>query len=243
MSFDDGYRRWRVSTPHASLMGEDYPESIEPFSFVPFGALSELAAALELGPGQTLVDLGCGRGGIGLWVATRTGSDLIGVDSSRVAIADARRRAHQRRLPQHRSTEFVVADAARTGLGDSCADGLICVDVLQLVTDPELLVQEIARLLRPGGALVLTTWEGSGAAPDRFPRRIASLLTRVGLVDIKVREHPDWLQRQLSIYSHAIERVAAGEADDAIVDLADEGRTWQSICHHVRRVSATARSG
>lgn len=224
-------------------MGEGYPESIEPFSFVPFAALPEIAEDLGLEPGHTLVDLGCGRGGIGLWLAARTRSDLIGVDSSRVAIADARRRAHPRRLPQYGSTEFVVADAARTGLAGGCAHALICVDVLQLVTDPDLLMQEIARLLRSDGALVLTTWEGSDAAPDRFPRGIASLLTGVGLVNIEVREHPDWLQRQLSIYSQAIERAAVGEADDAMVDLANEGRSWQSICQQVRRISVTARFG
>lgn len=46
MSFDAGYRRWRASDEHAALIGEGYPETIQPFSFVPFAALPELASTI-----------------------------------------------------------------------------------------------------------------------------------------------------------------------------------------------------
>jgi len=47
----------------------------------------------DLAPGQTLVDLGCGRGGPGLWLAREAGALLIGVDFSPVAADQATHRA------------------------------------------------------------------------------------------------------------------------------------------------------
>lgn len=138
--FDSGYRRWRLSRDHAALLGEGYPKTIEPFSFVPFSSLTDIAATLTVGSGQTLVEMGCGRGGIGLWLAHRIGSDLVGVDSSSVAVADARQQASQH--PWLGSARLVVADVAGTGLVSGCASALMCVDILQLVPDPEVLVTD-----------------------------------------------------------------------------------------------------
>ncbi|MHB8296671.1 MAG: methyltransferase domain-containing protein, partial [Acidimicrobiales bacterium] len=71
--FDGGYRRRRASAAHASLLGEGLPPEVEPFSFVPMEGLELLARLAAIGTGQTLVDLGCGRGGPGMWLAKRIG--------------------------------------------------------------------------------------------------------------------------------------------------------------------------
>ena len=63
--WDEGYRRWRASSVHAELMGEGLPAPIEPFSFVPLDGLQMMVPLLALLSGQTLVDVGCGRGGPG----------------------------------------------------------------------------------------------------------------------------------------------------------------------------------
>jgi hypothetical protein len=58
-----GLRRvWQAASP-------DLPLEIEPYSFVSVGLLGHVADALGLSPGTTLVDLGCGRDGPGLWLA------------------------------------------------------------------------------------------------------------------------------------------------------------------------------
>jgi len=94
--FDEGFaiaaasrglrRVWQLADP-------DLPVEIEPFSFVSAALLDHVAAALGLSPGQTLVDLGCGRGGPGLWLARQAGAFLVGVDFSAVAIEQASQRA------------------------------------------------------------------------------------------------------------------------------------------------------
>ncbi|MGH3669748.1 MAG: class I SAM-dependent methyltransferase [Pseudonocardiaceae bacterium] len=234
--FDEGYRRWGASEVHAELFGEGLglPAAVQPFSFVPVGGLREVATLVATSAGQTLVDLGCGRGGPGLWLAARTGARLIGVDISAVAIADARRR--RALFNDVTAAEFRVGDAAATGLPAGCADAVVTIDVLQLLDEPVALLREVARLLRPGGRLVVTTWEGRGEAPPRFPRSLPALFEHAGLrVDVHA-ERPDWLRRQLRIYQRAVDG-----ADAAVRDLAREGRRWRAWHRDVRRVIVRAR--
>jgi SAM-dependent methyltransferase len=78
-------RVWQQAEP-------DLPPQIEPFSFISASLLRHLAQALDLAPGQTLADLGCGRGGPGLWLARQAGARLVGVDFSPVAVDQAAHR-------------------------------------------------------------------------------------------------------------------------------------------------------
>jgi SAM-dependent methyltransferase len=103
-----GVRRvWRLANP-------DLPTEIEPFSFVSADLLRHVARALDLSPGQTLADLGCGRGGPGLWLAQQAGAALVGVDFSPVAVDQAAQRAVLFGLAGR--ARFVVGHLARTGL-------------------------------------------------------------------------------------------------------------------------------
>ena len=60
---------------------------------VPAEAIPELAGELRLRPGDTLLDLACGRGAYGLLIAQNAGASLIGVDFSAQALAEAREQA------------------------------------------------------------------------------------------------------------------------------------------------------
>jgi len=68
------------------LVEPELPPEIEPLSFVSLGLLRQVARALDLSPGQALVDLGCGRGGPGLWLARAADATLTGVDFSAVRL-------------------------------------------------------------------------------------------------------------------------------------------------------------
>lgn len=46
----------------------------------------------------------------------------------------------------------VYADGAALPFADACMDGVVCLEVLEHVPDPSLVVAEIARVLRPGGS-------------------------------------------------------------------------------------------
>jgi SAM-dependent methyltransferase len=234
--FDGGYRRWRASRRHAALLGQGMPPEIEPFSFVPLEGLKLLATLAGPGAGRTLVDLGCGRGGPGLWLAQRLGADLIGADGSAVAVSDASDR--KRLFPGTATARFLVTDVTRTGLAGRCADLVVCIDVLQVLEDHGALLAETARLLKPGGRALITTWEGRGTAPRRFPRDLRRMIADAGLRSGTLIEQPAWLERQLRIYQSAA--AAASHGDPALADLAAEGHRWQSWHTLTRRVVITA---
>ncbi len=79
-------------------------------SLLGWAGLGEVAAALRLSPGDTLLDLACGRGGYGLEIATRTGARLVGVDFS----AEAVRQARESAVRLGRPADFRVGDLAAT---------------------------------------------------------------------------------------------------------------------------------
>jgi SAM-dependent methyltransferase len=59
------------------------------------------------------------------------------------------------------SNAHVLGDALALPFADACADGILCTEVIEHVTDPGLMLSEFARVLRPEGSVLLTspfTW-------------------------------------------------------------------------------------
>jgi SAM-dependent methyltransferase len=115
--------------------------------------LRALGAGLALAHGDALVDLACGAGGPGRWVARESSATLTGIDLSAVAIERARESAAAERATFRRGS------FEATGLPDASADGVMTVDALQYAPDKAAAMREMARILRPGGRLALTTFE------------------------------------------------------------------------------------
>jgi len=94
MSFDSVFADYERSSRLRDLFGATLdaalPAEIEPFSFVPLAALRAITRAVDVRGGGLLVDLGCGRGGPGMWAARTSGARLVGVDRSLVAVTQAR---------------------------------------------------------------------------------------------------------------------------------------------------------
>ncbi len=110
---------------------DEYPAEASPNGFIPRSILRRLADELRVAPGETLVDLGCGHGGPGLWVAQQSGANLVGVDLSPVGVALARERAFV--LGVDARTAFRVGDVCATGLPDGGFDAAMSLDVLTFV--------------------------------------------------------------------------------------------------------------
>lgn len=150
-------------------MGDNYPVEVDPSSSCTRSLLAHIREMLALRAGDTLVDLGCGRGGPGLWLARETKARLIGLDFSPKAIALAMRTAQRFALTT--PAQFRVASFDATGLPDASAVGVMSVDALAFAPDHDAALRELRRVLRPGARAVFTAAEPkdqpSGAWPDR----------------------------------------------------------------------------
>ena len=142
-------RIWRAA------LGDEYPEGLDPYSYTSRSELQRMASDLQVGDGDTLVDLGCGRGGAGLWMAMETGADLVGIDIAESALVAARERAA--RLGT--SATFQRGEFEATGLHSASADGVMSIDALLFTHDKAAAMRELRRILRPGGRLCLTSWD------------------------------------------------------------------------------------
>lgn len=103
-----------------------------------------------------VVDLGCGTGGYGLWLANNLEADPVGVDFSGVAIAEAAERA---RAAGAVWASFRQADFHDLPLSAAGADAIVSLDALYLAADRAAALAEVKRVLRPGGLLIFTVYE------------------------------------------------------------------------------------
>ena len=123
---------------------------------VPAEAIPELAEELRLTPGSTLLDLACGRGAYGLLIAQKAGTLLIGVDFSAQALTEAREQAARMGV---NDASFRVGELTAAGLPDASVEAVLCTDAIQFPDEPASAYDEIRRVLKPGGRVVLTCWE------------------------------------------------------------------------------------
>ena len=138
----------------AKAMGEQYPAEVEPFSSCSWWLLGRLVTELRLRPDAMLVDLGCGRGGPGLWLARAFSARLTSIDFSPAAVELARSRAAAFVEPS--SATFQVGTFDATGLPDGVADGVVSMDGLIFAEDRPAAVREVHRVLAPGGRAAFT---------------------------------------------------------------------------------------
>jgi arsenite methyltransferase len=110
--------------------------------------------AAEVGPGQTLLDVGCGDGLIAFGALERGADTVIFSDISRDLLDESRRLAE--RLDVIDRCRFVVAAAdALDELADESVDAVTTRSVLIYVDDKRRAFREFHRVLAPGGRVSL----------------------------------------------------------------------------------------
>jgi SAM-dependent methyltransferase len=113
---------------------------------------------LPLGPGQAVVDLGCGGGRTTLELASRVspGGKAVGVDIAPELVAGGRERAARLGVD---NVEFVHADVQAEDLGEAVFDAAFSRFGVMFFADPVVAFANVRRALRPGGVLSFVCWQ------------------------------------------------------------------------------------
>jgi ubiquinone/menaquinone biosynthesis C-methylase UbiE len=130
---------------------------------------------LELEPGDRVLDLACGPGNFTRSFSDEVGDDglVIGVDASKPMLARAVREAA---AP---NTAYMRADASALPFIDGCFQAVCCFAALYLIDKPFLALDEIVRVLAPGGRVALLSSVNRGLLPTPVANAVVRGLSGV----------------------------------------------------------------
>lgn len=152
---DEGYA-FRVGRPYAEALGypSDLLDTIPALALDAFTGVATPVLHAELQSGEHALDLGCG-GGLDLVLAARAvgpGGRAVGIDMAAPMVERAQEALRQSGLTQ---AEARLGYAEALPLPTASVDCVLANGILNLSPDKSAVVSEIARVLKPGGRLVL----------------------------------------------------------------------------------------
>lgn len=148
----------RVTRAWIMLMGEDlhvglFRSPTDTLDVATQNLTDELARLLELRPGVSLLDVGCGTGHPSCSIVAASGCSVTGISTSQECVLLANQRARSGGLSE--LARYVVADAMDNRLPAESFDRVMILEASHLMSDKAALFRECARVLKPGGRLVM----------------------------------------------------------------------------------------
>lgn len=221
------------------VYGDEFAEELEPNSFVTRTDLQNFVRFLKVEPNETIIDVGCGRGGPGMWIAREIGANYFGFDLSEIGIEVATSRAKDFGLEG--KAQFKLGDICATTFPDNYFDAAISIDVLLFIPDVSAAISEVSRILRSDAQFVFTTWE------KKRPSKLNDyrlFLRNAGFKIDFYEETPDWERRQCEYY-----RLVLDNIEILIKDMGREGsrpviteaKLYLPVMKYFRRILVVAK--
>ncbi|WP_319452712.1 MULTISPECIES: class I SAM-dependent methyltransferase [unclassified Mycobacterium] len=128
---------------------------------------------LGVGPGSSVIDVGCGAGRHS-FEAFRRGADVVAFDQSVEDLNDVdailQAMQAQGEAPSSAKAEAVKGDALDLPYADGSFDCVIASEILEHVPEDDRAIDELVRVLKPGGRLAVTV-------PRWLPEKICWMLS------------------------------------------------------------------
>jgi tocopherol O-methyltransferase len=174
---------WGEHIHHGLWLEGDAPPAVAQERLV--AHLAERAAVRR---GERVLDVGCGYGAAGRWLARRLGCRVTGVTISRKQA----RRARRRTSGDAGAVQIVRADAAALPFAAGAFDVVWVIECIEHLVDKRRFVLDAARLLRPGGRLAICTWQRAdgGREAEELVRQVCESFLCPSLA--AGRDYIDW---------------------------------------------------
>ena len=248
--------QWQLAGNAAEL----YEDVLVPTVFKPWGA--DLVELADLRQGERVLDVACGTGVVARLAAQQVGAtgEVTGLDLN----AGMLRVARSLPAPPGAPVTWVEGSALAMPLPDASFAVVLCQQGFQFFPDQPAGLQELKRVLVPGGRVLLSIWEGetpytramsaaverhagpeaantlrkSRACPD--PETVRHLMVQTGFRSAQIRART--LTRRLpEIASFVLRHLAATPVANTIASLSEGARA--TLAEEVRRALQAYRDG
>jgi demethylmenaquinone methyltransferase/2-methoxy-6-polyprenyl-1,4-benzoquinol methylase len=145
-----------------------------------------LVSRVNTGPEDTVLDEATGTAAVAIQHVRRTGCRVVGLDQSHEMLEAGRRRVEAAGLENR--IELVEGTADRLPFEDASFDALTFTYLLRYVDDPAETMRELARVVRPGGTIVMLEF----GLPRGLARAAWELYVRIGLPLLGAVVSPGW---------------------------------------------------
>ena len=169
--------------------------------------LREAAAYCDFAPGLTVCDIGCGYGESLAYLKNTYQISATGLETDPILARYAQMRPEQ--------LQIVRADARQIPLPAASYDVVLAECVFSLLEEPEKVLQEMNRILKPNGKLIISDVYMPGAGQDgTFPPGTPQILTEAQWSDRLEKENLallKFIDKKEALTEYVIQMVLAGE--------------------------------
>jgi demethylmenaquinone methyltransferase/2-methoxy-6-polyprenyl-1,4-benzoquinol methylase len=122
----------------------------------------------DVRPGQHVLDAACGTGDLAELFTRTPAAQVVGLDFTPEMLARARQRQARLRREHAAKLRYLEGDAQKLPFPDACFDVVSIAFGIRNVADPAQALREFARVLRPGGRLVILEFGRPAFPPFRM---------------------------------------------------------------------------
>ncbi len=177
--YDDYYQAVLPSRAHALFCERVYGLDLAQHGTADMAQIALLLDEIQIGPGMTVLDFGCGDGRIAEYLSDGTGACVTGLDIAAHAIE----LAQQRTVSKRERLRFVCANLEETpgALPIAAFDRIIAIDSIFFAQDQRIMLERLLKLLKPGGRLGIFYLAPPVPAPDAHQTVLGQALAASGL--------------------------------------------------------------
>jgi len=153
-----------ASAAHSRLCERVYGKDLCQDGQMDMACLGEMLDRMDLGPDDSILDLGCGAGAISEYISDTTGALVTGIDYADAAIAAAMERTEDKRA----RLQFIHGDLSALELPAQTYDAAIMIDSIYWVADTVEALSSVIKSLKSNGqlAIVIEQKRAGGDGPE-----------------------------------------------------------------------------